>query len=157
MMRYSLSVGNVRHVIVGNFDELSLPVLQRLFKFGGHHDYKHEALQISQGGQVALRGWQCREFLEDYEAPRDENVSRGDNNIIAALANSLDTEFRLHVFEDYEEKIVLQDALDELELDSDNLRDALNNATDAVRKAYNEFFTHNGLKQLLKEKINKAP
>lgn len=157
MMRYSLSSGDVKHVVIGNFDDLSLGMLQRLFKFGGHHDYKHEALQISQGGTVALRGWQCRDLLEDDDAPTDENLTRGDSNVIAALVNSAGTEFRLRVFEDFEEKIILQYALDDLDVDADNLRSDLEKKTEEMRAAYNAYYTNRGLAFLLKEKIDKAP
>ena len=113
-MRYSLSSGDIKHVVVGDFTDLSLSLLKRLFQFGGHHDYNHCAHQISLGGQIVLRGWQCKDFLAD-ETPLPKNTSRGDSSVYAAIMNSTETEFRLHVYEPHEEKVLLREALEDLE------------------------------------------
>lgn len=153
MMRFSLSSGNVQHVVVGDFDTISLLMLQRLFKFGGHHDYEHEALQISLGGQVALRGWQCKEFFDDHIATPGVNLSKGDISIIGALANSLNTEFRLRVFEPHEEKVILTEALEDLERDGALLLDNLNDKTAAMRTASNAYYLNRDHAHLMREKI----
>lgn len=109
--RFSLSVGEAKHVHVGNYDDISLSAITLLYEYADWQDHEHRARQLGiNGGKIELRGDQCRKAIEDFNfAP----ISKADLAVFGSVVNSTDAVFCLYVFPANEERSILQDALDD--------------------------------------------
>jgi hypothetical protein len=151
--RYSMSVGNIMHVTVGNFEDLSLHIIKLLYMHSGWQDYVHVARQLGlNGGTVELRGHQCEEMVKSYKM--SDNTKSHDGTVLAALANSFNETFRLRVFEAHEERQILQDALDDLQLDMVGTRGDIERAEALLKKAKDKHYTYVRLGERLQAKID---
>ena len=149
--RFSISVGNVKHVHVGNFEDLSLNTITLLYKCGDWQDYEHVARQLGlNGGKVELRGDQCRNVLHDINcAP----MSKADLAVLGSMVHAQEVGFCLYVYEEHEERAILNDARDELGVQEIADMRAYEDARRAYYKAEDKLATTRRLGVQIAEKL----
>lgn len=149
--RFSISIGSVKHVQVGNFEDLSLKTITLLYKWGEWQDYEHVARQLGlNGGKVELRGDQCQNIL------RDQNCSpetKADLVVFGTMVHATETCFCLYVYEEHEERGILQDASDELRVLEIAEARIVEDARRALDKAEEKLAVTRRLNARLAEKI----